>query len=76
VFGLAERTSCPIEPGEYVLTRGRHAGRRVSEVPLVYLRACAYGKGSAIPSRAHILWASDVRMMRLYLEQSSPGPLA
>jgi hypothetical protein len=58
-----------IVPPDYELTRGRYAGRRLAEVPLAYLRACAYGRGSAIPTRAHIPWGNEVRMIRLYLQE-------
>jgi hypothetical protein len=66
---VATVSSPGVTPCEYRLTRGRHKGERLSEVPLTYLRACAYGKGSTVPTRAHILWGGEVRMIRLYLEQ-------
>jgi hypothetical protein len=60
---------------DYVLSRGRYAGTRISEVPLTYLRSCAYGTGSLISTRAHIPWAVEVRMIQLYLrERESAAP--
>jgi hypothetical protein len=65
----------PVATRDYVLSRGRYAGTRISEVPLTYLRSCAYGTGSLISTRAHIPWAVEVRMIQLYLrERESAAP--
>jgi hypothetical protein len=58
-----------LEPGEYTLARGRYAGRRLSEAPVSYLRACASPRPDANRFRTHIRWSADVRMIRNYLEQ-------
>ncbi len=59
----------PVDPGDYVLSRGRYAGLRLSEAPPSYLRACASERpDTACVPRTHIRWTADVRMIRRYLE--------